>query len=358
MTRRADRLFQIVQILRGRRLTTAALLAERLGVSERTVYRDIRDLSLSGVPVEGEAGSGYRLLAGYDLPPLMLTTKESEALIAAIRLLKTWGGEALSQSLESAQEKMLAILPEARRRQAEQTRLFAPDLGAHRYAKTHFDVIHQAVSNQQVLQLHYRDESGQVTWREVLPLGLFFWGERWLLVAWCELRNDYRNFRLDRCLEVRRTERRFSECADRSLSDFPAQGPVRGAGEIKKPGQQERGPGAVLLFQQSEVVADHEVTTPACRANAERTIAEVQLRIISPLAAVMEVTGDDRVVPVRVVQRQDVAGGDRVAGARVLPVQIVEVVIAEVRTPVEVGEADVGSANRPTGRSAAQSISL
>ncbi|VFS20784.1 biotin operon repressor [Serratia liquefaciens] len=93
MTRRADRLFQIVQILRGRRLTTAALLAERLGVSERTVYRDIRDLSLSGVPVEGEAGSGYRLLAGYDLPPLMLTTKESEALIAAIRLLKTWGGE-------------------------------------------------------------------------------------------------------------------------------------------------------------------------------------------------------------------------------------------------------------------------
>ncbi len=126
--------------------------------------------------MEGEAGSGYRLLAGYDLPPLMLTTKESEALIAAIRLLKTWGGEALSQSLESAQEKMLAILPEARRRQAEQTRLFAPDLGAHRYAKTHFDVIHQAVSNQQVLQLHYQDESGQVTWRELLPLGLFFWG--------------------------------------------------------------------------------------------------------------------------------------------------------------------------------------
>lgn len=175
MTRRADRLFQIVQILRGRRLTTASLLAERLGVSERTVYRDIRDLSLSGVPVE-EAGSGYRLLAGYDLPPLMLTTKESEALIAAIRLLKTWGGEALSQSLESAQEKMLAILPEARRRQAEQTRLFAPDLGAHRYAKTFFDIIHQAVSGQQVLALRYQDESGRVTERDVLPLGLFFWG--------------------------------------------------------------------------------------------------------------------------------------------------------------------------------------
>lgn len=71
---------------------------------------------------------------------------------------------------------MLAILPEARRRQAEQTRLFAPDFGAHRYAKTHFDVIHQAVSGQQVLQLRYQDETGRVTERDVLPLGLFFWG--------------------------------------------------------------------------------------------------------------------------------------------------------------------------------------
>ncbi len=105
MTRRADRLFQIVQILRGRRLTTAALLAQRLAVSERTIYRDIRDLSLSGVPVEGEAGSGYRLMAGFDLPPLMLTHRESEALMVAIRLLKTRGGDSLSRELESAQKK-------------------------------------------------------------------------------------------------------------------------------------------------------------------------------------------------------------------------------------------------------------
>ena len=201
MSRRADRLFQIVQILRGRRLTTAGLLAERLGVSERTIYRDIRDLSLSGVPVEGEAGSGYRLLAGYDLPPLMLTTQESEALMAAIRLLQTWGGASLSQALESAQEKVLAILPAESRRKAEQSRVFAPDFGAQGYSKDQFDIVHRAVSAQQAL-------------------GLFFWGERWLLVAWCELRNDYRNFRLDRCLAVRATEHRFSECADRSLSDF------------------------------------------------------------------------------------------------------------------------------------------
>lgn len=220
MTRRADRLFQIVQILRGRRLTTAALLAERLGVSERTIYRDIRDLSLSGVPVEGEAGSGYRLMSGFDLPPLMLTHRESEALMVAIRLLKTWGGDSLSRELESAQEKVLAILPEESRRKAEQTRIFAPDFGNQHYSRRDFDVMHQAISTQRVLALHYRDEAGKLTQREVMPLGLFFWGERWMLVAWCELRDDYRCFRLDRCLDITPTERRFHECADRSLSDF------------------------------------------------------------------------------------------------------------------------------------------
>ncbi|EIY2676293.1 helix-turn-helix transcriptional regulator [Raoultella planticola] len=220
MTRRADRLFQIVQILRGRRLTTAALLAERLGVSERTIYRDIRDLSLSGVPVEGEAGSGYRLMSGFDLPPLMLTNRESEALMVAIRLLKTWGGDSLSRELESAQEKVLAILPEESRRKAEQTRIFAPDFGNQHYSRRDFDVMHQAISTQRVLALHYRDEAGKLTQREVMPLGLFFWGERWMLVAWCELRDDYRCFRLDRCLDIAPTERRFHECADRSLSDF------------------------------------------------------------------------------------------------------------------------------------------
>lgn len=173
MTRRADRLFQIVQILRGRRLTTAALLAERLEVSERTIYRDIRDLSLSGVPVEGEAGSGYRLMAGFDLPPLMLTHRESEALIAAIRLLHTWGGDLLSRELESAQEKVLAILPEESRRKAEQARIFAPDFGRQQHSRSAFDMIHRAVSTQQVLALHYRDEAGQLTWRDVQPLGIF-----------------------------------------------------------------------------------------------------------------------------------------------------------------------------------------
>jgi predicted DNA-binding transcriptional regulator YafY len=219
MSRRADRLFQIVQILRGRRLTTAGLLAERLGVSERTIYRDIRDLSLSGVPVEGEAGSGYRLLAGYSLPPLMLTTEESEALVAAIRLLQTWGGESLSQSLESAGKrcsrfylKRVGVRPSNR---GCLRRILAPRATAKRSL---------------IWCIGRFPASG--CWRCITAMKRercrsakccrwgSFSGGRWLLVSWCELRDDYRCFRLDRCLDVAATGRLFSERADRSLSDF------------------------------------------------------------------------------------------------------------------------------------------
>src|SRR5882762_3421701 len=124
--RRADRLFQIVQFLRGRRLTTAAFLAGRLGVSLRTVYRDVRDLSLSGVPVEGEAGVGYRLRAGFDVPPLMFTLNEIEALAVGARMVEAWGGPVLADSARTAIEKIVAALPADRRVAVEKTRLYAP----------------------------------------------------------------------------------------------------------------------------------------------------------------------------------------------------------------------------------------
>jgi len=99
--RRADRLFRIVQYLRGRRLTTAAQLAGWLQVSTRTVYRDVRDLSLSGVPVEGEAGVGYRLGAGYDLPPLMFDRAELQALAAGARIVEVWAGPETARAAQS-----------------------------------------------------------------------------------------------------------------------------------------------------------------------------------------------------------------------------------------------------------------
>lgn len=220
MSRRADRLFQIVQILRTRRRVTAAMLAERLEVSERTVYRDIRDLSLSGVPIQGEAGSGYRLLPGFDIPPLMFTGIEVEALIAAIGMLQTWSGDTLAQAAGSAQEKLLAVLPNDRRILAERKRIITPNMGKYPQTRRWFDVLHQAMRQHDEVYIRYENEKGEGSERAIHPLGLSFWGEIWLLVAWCELRQDYRSFRLDRCQAVTLTGRSFVERPDRSLEDF------------------------------------------------------------------------------------------------------------------------------------------
>ena len=124
--RRADRLFQIVQLLRGGRLVTARLLAEKLEVSERTIYRDIADLQGSGVPVEGEAGVGYLMRDGYDLPPLMFTRDEIAALVAGARMVRAWGGLSMARAAEEALIKIGSVLPDARRPTVEATAIFAP----------------------------------------------------------------------------------------------------------------------------------------------------------------------------------------------------------------------------------------
>jgi predicted DNA-binding transcriptional regulator YafY len=220
MSRRADRLFQIVQTLRGRRLTTASHLAQRLGVSERTVYRDIQALSLSGVPVEGEAGIGYRLRADYDVPPLMFSAIEAEALVAGLRLLKAWGGGALAGAAEPALEKLIGALPPARRLAAQQSRVFAPQTINHAQVRQTFDVVHAALGAHRLLQLDYCDAQQRVTERVVMPLGLFFWGNVWLLAAWCTTRSDYRSFRLDRCRGIEMLDSHFHETPERSLNGF------------------------------------------------------------------------------------------------------------------------------------------
>ena len=124
--RRADRLFQLVQLIRGRRLSTADFLAQRLEVSMRTVYRDVADLQHQGVPIEGEAGVGYRMRAGFDLPPLMFTHAEAQALVAAVRVAQPRLDSELAVQAEAALSKILSVLPPAARVAAESLALFAP----------------------------------------------------------------------------------------------------------------------------------------------------------------------------------------------------------------------------------------
>lgn len=218
--RRADRLFQIVQYLRGGRLTTAAQLAEKLEVSERTIYRDIADLIGSGVPVEGEAGVGYVMRAGYDLPPLMFTQEEIVALVAGARLIRAWGGMEMGAAAEEALVKINAVLPDAAKAQLDRVQIHALHFGEMTdEVRRKLDRVEAAVNGRVMLEVDYADEEGRATTRLMRPLGLYFWGKVWTLVAWCELRQDFRNFRVDRMAVIREGEV-FREDRDKSLRAF------------------------------------------------------------------------------------------------------------------------------------------
>jgi predicted DNA-binding transcriptional regulator YafY len=218
--RRADRLFSIVQHLRGRRLTTAAQLAHWLEVSERTIYRDIADLSASGVPIDAQAGVGYRISACFDLPPLMFTLDEIDSLVMGARFVQTWAGPELAGGARSALAKIAAALPAAKRIALERSPLFAPAFRVDPRAGERLEPLRQAIAARQVSELDYRDGTGCITRRRVRPLALYFWGEVWTLAAWCELRQGFRNFRLDRIDQARTLSERFPDEAGKRLEDY------------------------------------------------------------------------------------------------------------------------------------------
>ena len=218
--RRADRLFQIVQYLRSGRLLTARILAERLEVSERTIYRDIADLQASGVPIDGEAGIGYLMRDGYDLPPLMFTREEIAALIISARITSAWGGVKMALAAQTALEKIETVLPDDMKQSADSTSVFAFGFQVPETIRTAIDDLNLAIGDRRTVYLDYADESGARTERSVEPLALYFWGKVWTLVGWCRLREDFRMFRIDRISALDVTEERFKPQQGRTLRDF------------------------------------------------------------------------------------------------------------------------------------------
>ncbi len=220
--RRADRLFQIVQYLRGGRLTTARRLAERLEVSERTIYRDIADLIGSGVPIDGEAGFGYIMRAGWEVPPLMFTRDEIVALTAGARIIRAWGGADMALAAEEALEKIRAVLPAEARDRAAAVQIHAVSFpGPDQATRELLDRLERAAESRTRLILNYADKEGVHTRRPVRPLGLWFWGKVWTLIAWCEMRDDFRMFRVDRISEADDAGA-FRHERGKRLSDFYA----------------------------------------------------------------------------------------------------------------------------------------
>jgi predicted DNA-binding transcriptional regulator YafY len=196
--RRADRLFEIIQRLRRGRVVTASTLARQLVVSERTIYRDIRDLIARRVPIEGAAGVGYSLRKGYDLPPLMFDESELEALVFGARIVQSWSDSEMARAADAALAKVEGVLPPHLRGLLADRTLWAPL--TRRQEPLSFDLasLRGAIRARRKVCFRYRDEKGAETHRTVRPLTLWFYGPVWLAGAWCELRRDFRFFRLER----------------------------------------------------------------------------------------------------------------------------------------------------------------
>jgi predicted DNA-binding transcriptional regulator YafY len=224
---RTDRLVAMVLFLQGRRVVRAAELAEHFEVTERTIYRDIAALGEAGVPISGEAGVGYSLMKGYQLPPVMFTAEEATSLFVGGELVKQFTDASLQAPMVSALDKLRAVLP--RDRQDHVDRLVARTVvygEAARRKGTNAEAaeqrwllpVQQGVVLRRVLRMCYQGrERVEETVRDVEPLGVVFYGGAWYLVAWCRLRHDYRHFRIDRIRRLEVTPERFEVREDFSF---------------------------------------------------------------------------------------------------------------------------------------------
>jgi predicted DNA-binding transcriptional regulator YafY len=220
--RRADRLFQLIQLLRRKNVCTAAWLAGELEVSERTIYRDVRDLVLSGVPIEGEAGVGYIMRKGFDLPPLMFTESEIEAMVLGARVVTSYGDTELARAAGDALYRVESVLPDRLKHKIEKTPLFAPAFHLPPAYASSLTALRRAIDERRKVQMAYTDGEGAATERVVRPIGLFFWGNSWSVSGWCELRDDFRSFRLDRIRQLTPMRERFYDEAGKTIEDYLA----------------------------------------------------------------------------------------------------------------------------------------
>lgn len=220
--KKAERLLKIITMLQSRRRAiTAQDLADRLNVSVRTLYRDMQALSVSGIEIQGEPGTGYLLGRGSLIPPVSFDESELEALLLGVRMVEGWGDSDLGESANSALEKIRAVLPDRLHylQSIAHETLLVPE-----FQKNHIGQfnarLRKAINSRQKLTIHYQKETGEESNRVIWPLGLVFWGKVWTLVSWCELRDDYRIFRTDRILELSITAETFETSETLNLRHY------------------------------------------------------------------------------------------------------------------------------------------
>jgi predicted DNA-binding transcriptional regulator YafY len=218
---RTDRLYDLIQILRDGRLHRASEMADRLGVSVRTLWRDMATLMASGLPVEGERGVGYILRSPITLPPMMLTAAELEALRAGVRLVADGPDPALARAARGLATKIASVTPAPPEGDAGDLFAFTGQETAR--AAPHMPLLRQAIQRSARLTLTYIEPSGHETHADIRPLALERAGRISTLIAWCEVRGTFRTYRIDRIIALSETDETFAAEPGRTLADFRAQ---------------------------------------------------------------------------------------------------------------------------------------
>ena len=221
--RRADRLFDIIQTLRATpRPITARALADQLEVTDRTIYRDVAALQASRVPIEGAPGLGYVLRRGFDLPPLMFTTEETDAIAIGVRLLRRLRDPKLEAAARSVLAKLSTVVPQELQSQLVAAPLYVSEGSAPAVTGIDLSQLRNAIRETRKLVIGYVDEEGRRTQRTIWPIAMAYYVDVTLVGAWCELRNDFRHFRVDRIETSQVLDERFSAESGRLTAEWLA----------------------------------------------------------------------------------------------------------------------------------------
>ncbi len=219
--RRADRLIKIVHFLRHRhRAVTAQRIGEEFEISTRTVYRDLQDLMDSGVPVSGEAGVGYVIDKKYYLPPIAFDADELEAIGLGMNMVRQWTDDQFAAKANSAMEKIYAVLPVDLKRDLEQITTYAMPGEPELPWEVSFSAVRECIREKRKMCIDYRDGKKQQTTRIVRPLALMFFSPVWVVAGWCEKRNDFRHFRLDRIVNLHHCASLFNDDNEKNLAAY------------------------------------------------------------------------------------------------------------------------------------------
>ena len=225
---RVDRLHAILVHLQSKKRVTAQEIADRFGLSLRTVYRDVRALDEAGVPIIGEAGVGYSVMEGYRLPPILFTKEEASALLLGAKFVQRFTDRADRRSFDAAMFKVKAVLRSSDKDFVEQLdsriSIQAGPLPAESDTDLHTALLRQALVERRVVRTTYRSAyKEETTQRDLEPIGLLYYSMSWHLIGWCRLRQDYRDFRLDRIRHIDILDEIFSDEPHPSLQEYVGQ---------------------------------------------------------------------------------------------------------------------------------------